>query len=175
MRCRWSSRSRKRNKKWGESWKHRLRSQRKRSSEAPPDHEPFPKSQEERIFDELRKNPSFNQYRYALLAIVAFGGGSMFGVAYLMFTKVLSLMDLVFAMALFVWATVFVTKRLNKMRAEVVEHLKREDEIKQREEDERARRADYEQALAEYHQRHAERSADSINNRRYNNAFYKQY
>ncbi len=114
-------------------------------------HEPFPKSQEERIFDELKKNPSFNQYRYALLAIVAFGGGSMFGVAYLMFTKVLSLMDLVFAMAVFVWATVFVMKRLNMMKAEVVEQLKREDEEKKRKEEEEARRIDYEQALAEYY------------------------
>lgn len=119
-------------------------------------HEPFPKSQEERIFDELKKNPSFNTYRYALLAIVAFGGGSMFGVAYLMFTKVLNLMDLVFAMAIFVWATVFVMKRLNKMKAEVVEQLKREDEEQKRKEEEAARQREYEEALAEYYRKQAE-------------------
>lgn len=119
-------------------------------------HEPFPKSREERIFDELKKNPSFNTYRYALLAIVAFGGGSMFGVAYLMFTKVLNLMDLVFAMAVFVWATVFVNKRLNKMKAEVVEQLKREDEEQKRKEEEAARQREYEEALAEYYRKQAE-------------------
>jgi hypothetical protein len=120
--------------------------------------EPFPPGREERIFNELRKNPSFLIHRNILLAIVAFGGGGLFGIAWLMFTKLLTLMDLVFAMAVFVWAIVFISKRLNKMKADVEEQLKQEDELKNREEEEKARRADYEEALAEYHQKHADRS-----------------
>ena len=108
-----------------------------------------------RVFDELRKDPAFLRLRNIYLAVVAFGGGIIAGCAWLMFTKVLNLMDLVFAIAVFVWANVFVNRRLNRMKAAVEEKLKQEDE-------EKIRQAEYEQAIAEYHQRLAAANGESV-------------
>ena len=110
---------------------------------------------EARTFDELRKDPAFLRMRNIHLAVVAFGGGVLAGCAWLMFTKVLTLIDMVFAMAVFTWGAVFFSRRLNRMKAAVQERLKRED-------DEKIRQAEYEQAIADYHQRLAEANGGPV-------------
>lgn len=83
--------------------------------------------QQKRLFDELRKDKEFLKTRNTLLGATVVGGICLFAAGWMMFYKMLTLLDLVTIIALFVFANVFLSRRLTLMQKAVLERWQKEE------------------------------------------------
>ncbi len=88
--------------------------------------------QQQRLFDELRKDKEFLKTRNTLLGVTVVGGICLFAAGWMMINKMVTVLDVVTIVALFVFVNAFLARRLSAMQKVVMERWQKEEEARAR-------------------------------------------